>query len=85
MKTALIIYWSSTKNTEKVALSIYEGLKNAGVQVTMIHPKEAETIDYFDYDLVCIGSPSIQWHPAKPIDDFLINKLATYRKQGKIF
>jgi flavodoxin len=84
MKTALIIYWSSTKNTEKVALSIYEGLKNAGVQVTMIHPKEAETIDYFDYDLVCIGSPSIQWHPAKPIDDFLINKLATYRKQGKI-
>jgi len=47
-------------------------------------PNEAKDVDYFDYDLVCVGSPSIQWHPAKPIDDFLRLKLDAYRKQGKI-
>lgn len=50
----------------------------------MKKPNEAKDIDYFDYDLVCIGSPSIQWHPAKPMDDFLKNKLAAHREQGKI-
>jgi flavodoxin len=84
MKTALILYWSQTGNTEKVAQAIRLGLEEAGIQVTVKKPNEAENIDYFDYDLVCVGSPSIQWHPAKPIDDFLKNKLATYRKQGKI-
>ena len=84
MKTALILYWSQTGNTEKVAQAIRLGLEEAGIQVTVKKPNEAENTDYFDYDLVCVGSPSIQWHPAKPIDDFLKNKLATYRKQGKI-
>ena len=52
--------------------------------MTLKKPNEAEEIDYFAYDLVCVGSPSIQWHPAKPIDDLLKQKLDTYRKQGKI-
>ena len=41
-------------------------------------------IDYFDFDLVCIGSPSIQWHPTKQLDDFLKNKMGAYRKEGKV-
>jgi len=84
MKNALIVYWSSTKNTEKVALAISEGLESADVQVTIKKPEEAKELDFFDYDLVCVGTPSIQWHPAKPIDDLLTSKLAIYRKQGKI-
>lgn len=84
MKTALIVYWSQTGNTEKVAFAIKDGLESAGINVHIKKPEEAKEIDYFDYDLVCVGSPSIQWHPAKPMDDFLKNKLATYRKQGKI-
>lgn len=84
MKSALIIYWSKTKNTEKVAFAISEGLESENVKVTIKKPKEANEDDFFDYDFVCVGTPSIQWHPAKPIDDFLANKLATYRTQGKI-
>jgi flavodoxin len=84
VKTAVIIYWSRTRNTEKVAKAIQEGLEEAAVQVTVKKANEAEDIDFFDYDLVCLGSPSIQWHPAKAIDDFLKNKLALYRKQGRI-
>jgi hypothetical protein len=31
-----------------------------------------------------VGSPSIQWHPAKPLDDLLKAKMEAYRKEGKI-
>jgi flavodoxin len=84
MKTALILYHSSTGNTEKVAQAIHLGLEEAGMMVTFKKPQAAREIDYFNFDLVCVGSPSIQWHPAKPIDDFLKTKLDAYRKLGKI-
>jgi flavodoxin len=84
MKTALIIYWSKTGNTEKVANAIKKGLEEIGIQVTMKRPEEAENIDYFDYDLVCVGAPSYSWHPPEPMINFLKKKFATYRQQGKI-
>lgn len=84
MKKALMVYWSATGNTEKVAIAIKKGLEAADVKVTLKKPAEAAEIDYFDYDLVCVGSPSLQWHIPKPLDDFLKAKLAKYRQQGKI-
>jgi len=44
----------------------------------------ADNIDYFDYDLVCIGAPSIQWHPPKQVTEFLLKKFDEYKKQNKI-
>ena len=84
MKTALVIYWSKTGNTEKVAYSIKEGLEETGVQVTLKKPEEAEDVDYFDYDLICVGCPSYSWHPPEPMTDFLKKKFAQYRQNGKI-
>ncbi len=84
MKTALIIYWSKTGNTEKVANAIKQGLEEIGAQVTVKKPEEAENIDYFDYDLVCVGAPSYSWHPPEPMTNFLKKKFAEYRQQGKI-
>lgn len=84
MKTALIIYWSKTGNTEKVASAIKKGLEETSIQVTMKRPEEAENIDYFDYDLVCVGAPSYSWHPPEPMTNFLKKKFAAYRQQGKI-
>ena len=75
MKTALILYFSSTGNTEKVAQALRLGLEEAGVLVTVKKPQEAANVDYFNFDLVCVGSPAIQWHPAKP---------ARRRAQGQI-
>jgi flavodoxin len=83
-KTALIVYWSKTGNTEKVASAIKQGLESAGVTVDVKKPEEAAGVDYFDYDLVCVGSPSYEFHPVKPITDFLRSKLTSYRKQGRI-
>jgi flavodoxin len=84
MKTALIVYWSKTGNTEKVALAIKGGLENSGVQVQVKKPEEAESIDYFDYDLVCVGTPSYLWHLPEPMTNFLKKKFAVYRQQGKV-
>jgi flavodoxin len=83
-KTALIIYWSKTGNTEKVANAIKQGLEAAEVQVTMKKQEEAENVYYYDYDLVCVGSPSYSWHPPEPMANFLKSKFAAYRKEGKI-
>ena len=83
-KTALIVYWSKTGNTEKVANAIKQGLEDAEVQVTMKKQAEAENVDYFDYDLVCIGSPSYAFHPPESMAKFLKDKLAAYRKEGRI-
>jgi len=84
MNNALIVYSSSTGNTEKVAYAIQEGLEKAGVKVLLKKPEDAQSVDFFDYDLVCVGSPSIQWHPSRAIDDFLKGKLSSYRHQDVI-
>jgi flavodoxin len=83
-KAALIVYSSNTGNTEKVAQAIRLGLEEAGFQVEVKKPEAAADVDYFNYDLVCVGSPAIQWHPTKQMDDFLKTKMIQYRKQGKI-
>jgi flavodoxin len=84
MKTALIVYWSKTGNTEKVAHAIEQGLEEASIHVTMKKPEEAENIDFFNYDLVCVGAPSYSWHPPEPMTDFLKKRFAAYRQQSKI-
>lgn len=84
MKSALLVYFSSTGNTKKVALAIKEGLETQGMKVDLRKPKEASEADFYSYDLVCIGSPSIEWQPAKAIRDLLKTKLDLYRSQDKI-
>jgi multimeric flavodoxin WrbA len=81
---AVIIYWSKTGNTEKVARAIKEGLEASGADVALMQTEEAKEIDYYDYDLVCVGFPSYRWHPPKPMDRFLGRKFATYHKQGRV-
>ncbi|HET6418936.1 MAG TPA: cupin domain-containing protein [Geobacteraceae bacterium] len=81
---AIIIYWSNTGNTEKVARSVQEGLHEAGMNVSLLGVQEAEDVDFFAYDLVCIGFPSYQWSPPKPMDNFLKRKFSAYRDQGRV-
>ena len=83
MKSALIVYCSNTGNTEKVANAIKEGLEHARFKVDL-KKSQAGEIDIFSYDLVCVGSPSIEWQPAKPMADYLKAKLNLYRSLGKI-
>jgi flavodoxin len=36
MKRALIVYWSATGNTEKVAYAIRDGLRDVGIEVETV-------------------------------------------------
>ena len=48
---AAIIYWSKTKNTEKVAYAIKEALEESGVKVLIERTEHAKNINFFDYDI----------------------------------
>jgi flavodoxin I len=84
MKQAAIIYDSKTGNTEKVALAIRDGLQKGGLEVVVEKVENAHHINFFDYDLICIGSPSYLWHPLDSIKNFLTKKHENYRSKGLI-
>lgn len=84
MKKALILYWSATGNTEKVAKAIDAGLTDGGMQTTIMKFTDAEQLDYFDYDLICVGAPSYNWTVPQPVNEFLKKKFAYYKSMGKI-
>ena len=84
MKQALIIYDSKGGNTEKVAHAIKDGLERAGMIVLLKRVGDAGDIDYFNFDLVCVGSPSYQWQPIKSVNDFLRGKHEYYRRKGLV-
>jgi flavodoxin len=84
LKSALIVYFSNTGNTQKVAYALKDGLEAGGLKVELKMAQEAADDDFYGYDLVCVGSPSNEWQPAKPIADLLKSKLNLYRSQGKI-
>jgi multimeric flavodoxin WrbA len=81
---AVIIYWSKGGNTEKVALAASEGLKEAGADVSIKKVSEAGDIDFYDYDLVCVGFPAYYWSPPKAMDDFLKGKFRAYHRQERV-
>jgi multimeric flavodoxin WrbA len=84
---AIIIYWSKTGNTEKAALAIEKGLREAGANVFLKRLKkasDAENIDLFAYDLVCVGFPSYGWRPPSPVEKFLNAKFREYGDLGRV-
>ena len=81
---SVIIYWSKTGNTEKVAFAFKKGLEESGADVLFKKIAEADEIDFFEYDLICIGFPSYQWHPPEAMVNFLKNKFSSYRKQERV-
>jgi hypothetical protein len=81
---AVVLYWSAGGNTQKVALAIQETLDASGVETTLERIQDAEGVDWFDYDLVCVGFPSYRWRPPQPVNDYLDRKFAEYRRQGKV-
>jgi hypothetical protein len=81
---SIVIYWSRTGNTEKAAHAMLEGLTVGGADARLIEVREAGSIDYFDYDLVCMGFPVYQWLPPEPVDSFLRQKHRRYSEQGRV-
>ena len=81
---AAIFYWSEGGNTENVALAIEQELEASGVETVLKRTDEAGDIDWYAYDLVCVGFPSYRWHPPQPVNKFLQARFVEYRRQGKV-
>ena len=81
---AIIIYWSKTGNTEKVARALKDGLEETGMEVLLQNVEGIQDVDWYGYDLVCIGFPSYQWKVPKPMDEFLNKKFNSYRSNGHV-
>ncbi len=83
---AQVIYWSKTGNTAKVARTIHTALGADGVETALLPVEQDETtdVDFYAYDLLCIGFPSYRWSPPKPMDDFLKAKFNQYHRQGRV-
>jgi multimeric flavodoxin WrbA len=81
---ALILYYSVTGNTEKVASAIRRALEAGGAEVTALRVEEAQGVDLYGYDLVCLGAPVHQWLPAEPVFKFIKEKFNYHRKKGDV-
>jgi flavodoxin I len=65
MKKILVLYYSRTGNTEKMANAISEGAKNIGnVEVELNFHIDAESLN--NYDAIIIGAPT--YHHDMPVD-----------------
>lgn len=80
----LITYWSTTKNTEKVAFAIKEALIREGLEPVIKKINEASDEELFDYDLVFLGTPSHMWQPPAPVQKYIKEKMEYFRNHGDI-
>ena len=83
MKT-LILYQSFTGNTEKVTRRIEKVLKAKKEAPEVIKVSENSNVEVYEYDLVFLGTPVIEFLPAKPVLEFIRSQLTRHRKEGDI-
>jgi flavodoxin len=84
MKSAVIIYWSKTGNTEKVAVAIREGLEAAGSARTSRDAKRPKTWNSSITTWSVSDPLRNEFHLPKPMADYIKTKLSDYRKRGFI-
>jgi flavodoxin len=80
----LILYWTATKNTEKVADTIKQRLEQEKITPDVVKITAEEIIDFYSYDLVFLGTPSYSFLPPDPALQFIQNNIKHYRDQGHI-
>jgi FMN-dependent NADH-azoreductase len=80
----LIIYWSATGNTEKVAFAIQQALAREGIKPVIKKVGEAAEEELYNYNLVFLGAPSYMWQPPAPVQEYVKAKMDYYRKRGSI-
>jgi flavodoxin len=81
----LNLYFSSTGNTEKVALTIEKAVQELGHNVNTLEITEKHTeIEILDSDYVFVGSGVYQQLPGKPLMELFRELLQAYVKKGEI-
>ena len=81
---ALILYWSATGNTKRVAETIHNALINGGANSVLKHVKEADSEELLHYDLLLIGAPCHAWRVPAPVDKYIRGKMKYYNEKGSV-
>jgi flavodoxin len=80
----LLLYWSATGNTEKVANTIRDTLVHSGVNPIIKKVADAAEEELYNYDLVFLGAPSYSFQPPEPVQKFIRAKMDLHHKRGDI-
>jgi len=80
----LVLYWSATGNTKKVANTIEKALTAQGIQPVIKTVTDAAEEDFYNYNLIFLGVPSYQFQPPEPVQHFLNEKMRFHRDRGDI-
>ena len=70
MKT-LIICFSQTGNTRKIAECIYDGITDAKSECSIIPLNDVEPTSLSDYELIGIGAPVFWYREPFNVQDFI--------------
>ena len=59
MSKVAIVYWSGTGNTEAMATSVLEGVKEAGAEGKLLTPPEFDASMVASFDAIAFGCPAM--------------------------
>ena len=85
MARALVIYYSRSGNTKKMAESIVEGMKNEGLNAVLKDVKDVTAAELLEYQAIIIGSPTYYGTMAADIKKLLDESVQFHGKlEGKV-
>jgi NAD(P)H dehydrogenase (quinone) len=85
MQKALVVYYSRTGNTKKMAGLIAEGIKNEGLDVRVLDVQDVNADDLLKYDGLVVGSPTYYGSMAAEIKKLFDDSVKFHGKlDGKV-
>jgi len=85
MAKALVIYYSRSGHTAKMAKAVAEGIGQAKVSVTVTEVGKAKVEDLKEADAIVVGSPCYYGCMAGPLKSFLDESVSHHgRLEGKV-
>ncbi|MFA5356487.1 MAG: flavodoxin domain-containing protein [Candidatus Omnitrophota bacterium] len=85
MVKGLVIYYSRSGNTKKMAESVAEGIKSEGMEAVIKEVKDVKAAELLEYDAIAIGSPTYYGTMAAEIKKLLDDSVKFHGKlDGKV-
>jgi len=81
-KTLLIIYYSNSGKTEKMAFEIAKGAEKTGVNVTLKKTEECTSADLIKADGLAVGTPTYYSNISWPMKKLLDEKILAFYAEG---
>jgi len=85
MAKAIVVYYSSSGNTAKMAQAIAQGIEKQGLEVALKKVEEVKAADLLKYDAIVMGSPTYYGTMAAQLKGLLDESVVFHGKlDGKV-